>query len=162
MIHIAKALEEGDIPLKVLSMTRNRIEVKAAEVGKAVATLKDLEELIMFQNGIKEEGMVGLLEGLKSLEKIRKIDLCDNWFLGKSMDLLCEMIQNNKSLVELNVGDCNLGKSENKRILAAVKAADKAWVGFGYNYNEFSDPKMAKELVTELVKGKKLKVSLSV
>jgi Ran GTPase-activating protein 1 len=157
VIHIAKAIEEGTAPLKVLSMTRNRIEVKAVCVGKAVARLADLEELIMFQNGIKEEGMVGLLEGLKHCSKLRKLDLSDNWFLGKSIDLLCEVVEHNQHLVELNIGDCNLSSAEHKKLLAALEKTDRAWEGWGFNYNELSHKKTAKDFLHHLTKKQKLK-----
>ena len=158
VIHIAKALEEGTCPLRLLSMTRNRIEVKAAEVGKAISRLDKLEELIMFQNGIKEEGMVGLLEGLQKCENLRKLDLSDNWFLGKSIDMLCHVIEHCKKLVEVNVGDCNLTSADHKKILTAFKKAERQWIGFGYNYNDLNHEKTAKDFLEALVKHKTLQV----
>jgi Ran GTPase-activating protein 1 len=158
VIHIAKAIAESTSPLKLVSMTRNRIEVKAIEVGKALARLDTLEELIMFQNGIKEEGMIGLLEGIEQCKNIRKIDLSDNWFIGKSLDMLCHVIEHCPNLVELNVGDCNLSPSDNKKLLAAFKKVERQWKGFGYNYNELNHEKTAKEFFEALTKHKTLEV----
>jgi Ran GTPase-activating protein 1 len=156
VIHIAKAIAEGKSPLRLISMTRNRIEVKAAEVGQALARVDTLEELIMFQNGIKEEGMVGLLEGLDKCKNLRKLDLSDNWFLGKSLDMLCHIIEHCPKLVEINVGDCNLSSADNKKILAAFKKVERPWKGFGYNYNELNHEKTVKEFFEALTKHKTL------
>lgn len=156
--YIAQAIEESKAPLKFISMTRNRIEAKAADVGRVIAKIATLEELIMFQNGIKEEGMVGLLEGVQHCKSLRKLDLSDNWFLGKSVDLLCHAIEVCDNLVELNIGDCNLGAADHKKILAAFKKVDRKWKGFGYNYNELNHEKTAKEFLEALVKHKTLEV----
>jgi len=154
--HIAKAIEDGKCPLKLISMTRNRIEAKAAEVGKAISRLDTLEELVMFQNGIKEEGMVGLLEGVQHCKNIKKLDLSDNWFLGKSIDMLCQVVEACESLVELNIGDCNLGKSDHKKILESFKKVERKWKGFGFNYNELNHEKTAKEFLEALTKHQTL------
>lgn len=161
VIHIAKAIAEAKSPLKLVSMTRNRIEVKALEVGQALSRLDTLEELIMFQNGIKEEGMVGLLEGLDKCKNLRKLDLSDNWFIGKSLDQLCHIIEHSPKLVELNVGDCNLTPADNKKLLAAFKKAERQWKGFGYNYNELNHEKTVKEFFEALTKHKTLEVNPS-
>ena len=158
VIHIAKAIEESTAPIKYLSMGRNRIEVKALEVGRAVATLPQLEELLMYQNGIKEEGMAGLLTGLLSCPKLRKLDLRDNWIIGTSLDLLGQVIEQNTDLVDLDLGDCNLDKPDHPKILEALKKADRAWVGFGYDYNELTSKSTAKAFLEQLAKHKSLKV----
>lgn len=162
VIHIAQAIAESTSPLKIISMTRNRIEVKAAEVGKAISRLGDsLQELIMHQNGIKEEGMIGLLEGLKCCKTLRKLDLGDNWFIGKALDMLCEVIHECPCLVELNIGDCNLGKADHKKILDCFAKVERKWKGFGYNYNELNHEKTAKEFLEALTKHKTLEVDTS-
>lgn len=158
VIHIAKAIEDSKAPLKLISMTRNRIEVKAVEVGTAVSKLDSLEELIMSQNGIKEEGMVGLLEGVQHCKNLRKLDLNDNWFLGKSIDMLCQVIEACEKLVEINIGDCNLESKDHKKILATFKKVERKWKGFGYNYNELNHEKTAKEFLEALVKHRTLEV----
>ena len=158
VIHIAQAIEESKAPIKFISMGRNRIEVKAADVGRAVATLPHLEELLMFQNGIKEEGMAALLTGLLSCPKLRKLDLRDNWIIGSALDALCEVIVKNISLVELELGDCNLDKPDHPKITEALKKADRAWVGFGYDYNELTSKTAATTLIDQLLKHKSVKV----
>ena len=157
VIHIAKAIEEGTAPLKVLSMTRNRIEVKAAEVGLALQRLTDLEELILFQNGIKGDGMLGLLNGLANCKKRRKLDLNDNWFLDGSFDKFLSIIENSPHLVELNISDCNLDAEQVAQLVKVLQNTQREWLNFEADHNDTIKEAEAFALVDALTQGRKLK-----
>lgn len=119
--------------------------------------METLEEVTLFQNGIKEEGMAGLLEGCKSAKNLRKLDLNDNWIKGEALKKLTELLQTHEKLSELNISDCNLGSEDNLAIVEAIEKSEKNWVSFGHDYNELNDNKLVVRLFEALAEGKKLK-----
>ena len=158
---LCKAFSEGKPPLKFLSMARNRIEVKAVNVAESIRSLPNLEEFVIFHNGIKEEGMTALLQALGSLQKLKKLDIRDNFIIGSSLPELLKIIESENCVCSLNIGDCNVEENQNLEILESLKKAQdtKKWEYFGHNYNELYDEKIRKEFIDVLMKGGSLLVS---
>lgn len=155
---LAEALIEGKISLKLLSLTGNRIEEKAAKIGEAVSKMKNLETLIMSQNGIFDEPMTVLLSSCEDLTELSELNVNDNWIKEKAIYKLANIIRKNKSLKKLNCSDCNIEGDSNKIIAQAVSDSGCPWEEFYYQYNELGeeDP----DVVLQLIRGLNKKGSL--
>ncbi|KAK9462942.1 uncharacterized protein V1516DRAFT_612427, partial [Lipomyces oligophaga] len=110
---LARAKQESGIecPLKTVICGRNRLENGSMEAWSACfAANKLVEEIQLYQNGIRQEGIEVLLtQGLANCKSLRKLDLQDNTFTAKGALALAKVLPNWKNeLVELGVGDCLL------------------------------------------------------
>ena len=56
-VTIAKSINEGNLSLRTLRVIKNRIENQAPFLGLALERQTNLEELIIFQNSIKNQSM---------------------------------------------------------------------------------------------------------
>lgn len=114
--------KEGKSPaLHTLVCGRNRLENGSAPVfAKAFSALKSLREVRMPQNGIRPEGIVELMGGLKD-NPLRVLDLQDNTFTEKGSEALAQALGGWKELEILNVSECLLGAEGGLLIAGALK-----------------------------------------
>ncbi|KAK7206433.1 hypothetical protein BZA70DRAFT_276583 [Myxozyma melibiosi] len=110
---LAKAKEEAKSPyaLETVICGRNRLENGSMEAWSACfAANKDIKEIRLYQNGIRQEGIETLLTtGLANSKKLQRLDLQDNTFTVKGALALAKVIPNwTEELVELGIGDCLL------------------------------------------------------
>lgn len=91
---IAKSLQKGTPNLKVLAIARNRAENPGGEaIGEALSNLPKLTELHIFQDVIREPGMVPILSNLALYCKdLETLDIRDNFLGGSTVDLMAEVI----------------------------------------------------------------------
>ncbi|XP_071949839.1 ran GTPase-activating protein 1-like [Antedon mediterranea] len=124
------------LELKVFICGRNRLENPCAiALAKAFKTLKSLEEIAMFQNGINHEGITALAESLAYNKNLKVINLNDNTFTAKGAISMAKSIKHLDKLEVINFGDC-LVKSEGAEALAdtlknGVPALKELYLAFG-------------------------------
>lgn len=108
-----------------------------ANVFKAMGSLEILE---VPQNGIKKDGMIALLDALKSnSQTLREVYLHDNWIKQEAIDRLVEFILRAESLERLNISDSTMGT--NGALLLAKAIAENPHLKstlrhVSCNYNE--------------------------
>ncbi len=112
---IAEALQRAVTPnLKSVICGRNRLENGSApEWAKAFKVHKGLEEIRLYQNGIRMEGVEALVDGLKSCPGLRVLDIQDNTVSEKGSEpkgcrALASALPSWPHLQELNLSDCLL------------------------------------------------------
>lgn len=96
--------------LETVICGRNRLENGSmAAWAKAYAAHKNVKEVKMVQNGIRQEGITHLLtNGLSHASKIEILDLQDNTFTATGGKALSNVVGGWTELKELGVGDCLL------------------------------------------------------
>lgn len=101
---------ENSKTLKAFWCGRNRLENGSCEaLALGFRANKDLQEIKLYQNGIRPSGISKLINfGLSSLENLQILDLQDNTFTLPGSYALSENIKNWPNLIELNVNDCLL------------------------------------------------------
>lgn len=140
---ITGALKKGTVPLKEISVTRNRIEVKAAEIGEVVKSCPKLESLTIYRNGIREEGMTPLLEACIAAPNLKCLNVSENFITDSSIPRLCELIEKSTALEELNIADCAITQDDNKLIIDCFKKSQNKWKSVSYDYNELESDELA-------------------
>ena len=107
-------------PSSLLKVTigRNRLENgSATELSEAFSLHENLEDVALFQNGIRPEGIVALSQGLSKCLKLKSLDLQDNTFTSKGSVAFAAAIPSWTELARLNIGDCLLSDSGCKEII---------------------------------------------
>jgi len=154
---VMKALQKGNVKLEVVSIARNRLENAGA---KAMAEfLKEnpaIREVHTFQNVIRKDGMVPLLDALAD-KKIEVLDISDNFIAEESVDKFCDFLQINETIRTLNVSDCNIDLKGSTKIVEALEKSKAILEKVGYNRNELRETKSAQQFLdTLLVKNPKM------
>ncbi|KAL7668459.1 hypothetical protein ACOME3_009161 [Neoechinorhynchus agilis] len=100
---------------------RNRLEDEGAKViAAAFKGQKTLKEVQMPQNGIRGEGIVALMDGLKTHTNMQILNLNDNAFLDRSSIVASQIFLELKNLEVVNIGDCILRDSGLREISSAL------------------------------------------
>lgn len=96
--------------LETVICGRNRLENGSMGAwAKAYAAHKNIKEIKMVQNGIRQEGITHLLtNGLSHASKLNVLDLQDNTFTATGAKALSNVVGGWIELKELGVGDCLL------------------------------------------------------
>jgi Ran GTPase-activating protein 1 len=137
------------------SAGRDRLENKGitalAAVFKQQASLEVLE---VPQNGIKKDGMLALLDALKSnAGTLREVYLHDNWIKQTAIDGLLKFVLSARTLQRLNISDSTMG-SEGGLLLAKAlvinEETKKGLKWFGCNYNEVESGKISARILDYL------------
>lgn len=111
LIEAAKELEQQGkaSKLRVVICGRNRLEDGSAPVwAKAFAAHKNLEEVRMFQNGIRMDGIIALAQGLASCPNLKVLDLQDNTATVRGSKGIASALPSWPKLETLNLSDCLL------------------------------------------------------
>ena len=113
--------------LRRVTIGRNRLENgSAVELAEAFGLHENLEDIALFQNGIRPEGIVALAQGLSKCLKLNSLDLQDNTFTTKGSKALAAVIPFWTELSCLNIGDCLLGDSGCKEIISQLFSGSAA------------------------------------
>ncbi|KAK9468793.1 hypothetical protein V1512DRAFT_257899 [Lipomyces arxii] len=107
----AKAKAESRYSLETVVCGRNRLENGSMEAWSACFVAnKEIKEIRLYQNGIRQEGIEHLLlYGLADAKKLQMLDLQDNTFTVKGALALAKVLPSwSEELVELGIGDCLL------------------------------------------------------
>lgn len=88
---------------------RNRLEDGSApHWAKAFASHKTLEEIRMFQNGIRMDGIVAIAQGLAACKQLKVLDLQDNTATVSGSRGIAAALPHWQDLETLNLSDCLL------------------------------------------------------
>ncbi len=101
--------------------------------------MPDLEDLVLFQNNIKDKEMVVLIKSLHYCKKLKTLNLCDNYLNSESIGELVEVVKSNKNLKNLKISDCNVTEEDTLKLQNMLKALDNQLEFLGYNYNEIEE-----------------------
>ncbi|KAG5360275.1 Ran GTPase-activating protein 1 [Yarrowia sp. B02] len=106
----AKKEAKSDIKLETVICGRNRLENGSMESwAKYLATHGSVKNLQLKQNGIRQDGIVTLLEkGLAKCPALEILDLQDNTFTKKGAKALAKVYAEWPELIELGISDCLL------------------------------------------------------
>ena len=111
LIEAASELGKLGLPskLKTVICGRNRLEDGSAPTwAKAYAAHGNLEEVRMFQNGIRMDGIIALSQGLSSCPHLRVLDLQDNTATIRGSRGIAVALPSWNKLEVLNLSDCLL------------------------------------------------------
>ena len=140
-VTIAKAIQDGKLRLKSLQVIKNRMENAAPKFAEAIESVSDsLEELIIFQNNIKKEGMTRILEAVNRCKKVQNLDISDNLIGDEHMDLIAEILMGSSGMKLLKLDDCNITAESSKKLAQILtEMPNKNLEKFTYNYNDVED-----------------------
>uniref|UniRef100_A0A0R3RPD6 RanGAP1_C domain-containing protein n=1 Tax=Elaeophora elaphi TaxID=1147741 RepID=A0A0R3RPD6_9BILA len=104
----ANARRDGqNFQLKTFIAGRNRLEDPGAfALAKAFQVLGSLEEITMYQDGIRAKGIEALSESFRYNPNLKIINLSDNTFTVSGAHAMAKVIRDLMNLEVLNFGDC--------------------------------------------------------
>lgn len=111
LIESAAELKKLGLPskLKTVICGRNRLEDGSAPTwAKAYAAHGNLEEVRMFQNGIRMDGIIAITQGLASCPNLKVLDLQDNTATLRGSRGIAACLPSWGKLEVLNLSDCLL------------------------------------------------------
>jgi Ran GTPase-activating protein 1 len=112
--------------LRRISIGRNRLENGSSEsLGKAFEAHELLEEISLYQNGIRPDGIKTLVKSLSKCSHLSYLDLQDNTFTDSAAREFSTVISCLNKLTHLNLGDCMLGAEGSLLVVQALFAGDK-------------------------------------
>lgn len=155
---IANALKENkDLRLVQFSAGRDRLENKGIIALAAVfKEMQSLEVIEVPQNGIKKDGMLALLDALKSnAQSLREIYLHDNWVKGEAANRLATLIYRARNLVKLNISDSDMGTEAAYLVIRALHDSPlvrSSLREFYCNFNEITSATINKTVLEMLLK----------
>uniref|UniRef100_A0AAF5PP30 Leucine Rich Repeat family protein n=1 Tax=Wuchereria bancrofti TaxID=6293 RepID=A0AAF5PP30_WUCBA len=102
------AQKDGQIfQLKTFVAGRNRLEDPGAfALAEAFQVLGSLEEITMYQDGIRAKGIEALSESFRYNRNLRIINLSDNTFTVNGACAMAKVVRDLMNLEVLNFGDC--------------------------------------------------------
>ncbi|KAM3723739.1 Ran GTPase-activating protein [Dirofilaria immitis] len=104
----ANARKDGrDFQLKTFVAGRNRLEDPGAfALAEAFQILGSLEEITMYQDGIRAKGIEALSKSFRYNPNLKIINLSDNTFTVSGAHAMAQVIRDLMNLEVLNFGDC--------------------------------------------------------
>jgi Ran GTPase-activating protein (RanGAP) involved in mRNA processing and transport len=142
--YISKAITDAKLDLKSLQVNKNRMGEKGHFFGKMLNSQKNLKELILFQNDLRNNCMKENSGALINMQQLEVLDISDNFFDEESFKVFCESLIYLKSLKVLNMSDCNIDPDMTKAFIPVLQkfAAFSELEKFSYNYNEVEEEDM--------------------
>lgn len=139
----AEARKAGkEVPdLETVICGRNRLENGSmAAWAKTYSLHTGIKEIKMVQNGIRQEGITGLLtDGLRNSKNIQVLDLQDNTFTIMGSKALAKVVTGWSEILELGVGDSLLGSKGGVLIANALaKGQNKKLETLRLQYNDIT------------------------
>lgn len=162
LFKLAKAKKSvGKPSLKTFVCGRNRLEngsINNLAVG--LRNHQDLEEVRLFQNGIRPAGISKLIEfGLSKNKNLKVLDLQDNTLTTSAAETLASVINSWENLQELNLNDALLKpKGSDLLIEALSKGPVRKLLKLTLTYNEIEAKSLPKLATTIKDKLPELKV----
>uniref|UniRef100_A0A8R1Y160 Ran-GTPase activating protein 1 C-terminal domain-containing protein n=1 Tax=Onchocerca volvulus TaxID=6282 RepID=A0A8R1Y160_ONCVO len=104
----ANARKDGqNFQLKTFIAGRNRLEDPGAfALAEAFQVLGSLEEITMYQDGIRPKGIEALSKSFRYNPNLKIINLSDNTFTVNGAHAMAQVIRDLSNLEVLNFGDC--------------------------------------------------------
>ena len=156
---IANALIANEnTKLTKLMISRSRVENHGAlALATYFQSYDTLEWLEIFQNGIREEGALALVESLLPSAQsgnLKHLEINDNFFhKDDSVGALCTLIRTATQFDHLNIDSSNLDTMPHMRMLlqALEESESKSTLShFSWSYDACDEDNLIKELLTLL------------
>lgn len=150
---LAEALKENkNLKLERIKIGRNRLENKGASAfAEYFAQTDSLKEVVAFQNGIKDEGMVDFLNGLAHNKNLEILKLNDNIPSENAHKSLVTLIPKLEKLQILDVSDSKLGCESSVELFESISKLKNIKEVY-CNYNEIEEKDAQNEIVNILSK----------
>lgn len=123
LLHLADAKKQKGLPsLRTFVCGRNRLENGSVNhLAVALRNHPDLEEIRLFQNGIRPAGVAKLIsQGLSHNKKLEVLDLQDNTLTTVGGKHIAKALPNWEALRELNLNDALLKSSGSLLVVKAL------------------------------------------
>ena len=150
-------LTNNDMKLSLIKINRNRLENKGAKAfSKVFEKMESLEHVEIFQNGIKEEGMIDIINSFGKNKNLKVIKINDN-LIKNGAKIFSEIIPTLIHLKILDISDLNLGNSNALLIfksLSQLKEIEEIYS----NYNEIEKRNIQEEIFNVILKMDSLKL----
>jgi Ran GTPase-activating protein 1 len=150
-------LTNNDMKLSLIKINRNRLENKGAKAfSKVFEKMESLEHVEIFQNGIKEEGMIDIINSFGKNKNLKVIKINDN-LIKNGAKIFSEIIPTLIHLKILDISDLNLGNSNALLIfksLSQLKEIEEIYS----NYNEIEKRNTQEEIFDIILKMDSLKL----
>ena len=150
-------LTNNDMKLSLIKINRNRLENKGAKAfSKVFEKMESLEHVEIFQNGIKEEGMIDIINSFGKNKNLKVIKINDN-LIKNGAKIFSEIIPTLIHLKILDISDLNLGNSNALLIfksLSQLKEIEEIYS----NYNEIEKRNTQEEIFNVILKMDSLKL----
>lgn len=154
---LCKSIDARPLNLKTLRICKNRIEDRADDFAKTLSSQKELEELVIYQNHIKGEQMLHLVEALLNCPKLKTLDLSDNYIPSEALDMLLKVVGQSPELETLNIADCFIKQKDGDRFFSKLGELQPPKLKtLFFNYNDVSSLKKAAEALKNLPQLTKL------
>ena len=156
---LAEVLLSNDkIKLKKLKINRNRLENKgASSMAKVFNKMKSFEHIEMFQNGIKKEGMLDVINSLKENVNLKELRINDNWLKDDVAKEFANVIKSLTKLKILDISDLMIGNSNSVEIFKSLSQLSEIEEIY-CNYNEIEKKNCQKEILSLVSGMKSLKI----
>jgi Ran GTPase-activating protein 1 len=154
---VAEALLKCDgMKLEVFQAGRNRLENPGAKaLAEVFLRMGSLRMIALYQNGIRAEGMLPLVESFAGNSELQMIEINDNYLNDPVVyETLARSLATLNYVSVLNIGDSLLGNQGALAIIQALRVSSPHLLNLNLQYNELDSPKIFEEL-TELVQDRK-------
>ena len=150
-------LENDNIKLKTIKISRNRLEEKGAlNLAKVLQKMKSIEHLELFQNGISSKGMKEIFLKLKENTNIQILKINDN-FTKDSIQSLIDILPELKKLKIIDISDSLIGDKLGCEFFKAIVNINTIEEIYS-NYNEIESKEAQKEIFELIEKNKNIKI----
>lgn len=149
---VGKALEEladkkkaagSSAKLRTVICGRNRLENGSMQAwARFIEAHGTIEELRLYQNGIRQEGIEALmLSGLAHAPELKKLDLQDNTFTHKGSAAMAQVLHKWPQIEEITVSDCLLSAKGGALLAETMKSSAnmKGLRKLRLQYNEINE-----------------------
>ena len=122
---VAAGMTESNLEMVVCG--RSRLENGSMDqLADALKLHMNLKTLVLPQDGIRPEGIVKLMSGLRKCRNLEHLDLQDNTFMAIGGRALADALPSWPCLKKLNVGDCMLTTKGAQAVFESLKAVEPA------------------------------------
>lgn len=150
---LAEAITRAEgMKLTLFSAGRNRLEDHGTrEISRALGSMESLRQISLYQNGIREEGMISLFEAFDHNPDLQVIEIQDNLL---SSEYVYTAFANSLSKLQfvsiLNIGDSNLKDEGARAILGALAQTSPHLLELHMEFNDLEDRSTANLLIEML------------
>mmetsp|Transcript_14295 Transcript_14295/g.26932 ORF Transcript_14295/g.26932 Transcript_14295/m.26932 type:complete len:350 (+) Transcript_14295:34-1083(+) len=141
--------------LNVFSAGRNRLEDQGTrEISRVLKRMGSLKQISLYQNGIREEGMIALFDAFESNLELQIIEIQDN-LLNKEQvyTALASALSKLQFISILNIGDSNLKDEGARAVLNSISQTSPHLLELHMEFNELEERATA-NLIIEMLPSK--------
>jgi Ran GTPase-activating protein 1 len=141
--------------LHIFSAGRNRLEdIGTRELARVFTEMKSLKQISLYQNGIREEGMISLFTAFSENPDLQIIEIQDNLLMKAHVyTAFADCLSRLQFVAVLNIGDSELKDLGAQAVLRALMQTSPHLLELYLEYNDLEQPATA-ALVKELLNTK--------